>query len=343
MVLLTSSTVSALISGGVVCLFTFLLFLSGYVLQQQSVRSIQEAIRRPPEPQPVPTLPPQFREPENETVGVALEPPERDAESVIGGSRGPWADSVQVPVVASTGEQKPRKDSPPQRLAYIFALEEPLHLCSALLFAKQQRSASRLPQEPSIVLLYPSTWESDPSPLFTSVLSFMRDVQELYDVVYRPVQIRDAWNTRALLLGELQWGRWDYDQALYLRSPGMGLDIQTLDSTLASLDTRQSWTPLNPSSGDDPEVLLRTSRGLQSPRGPTRKLIVSANHRVTEADEGGESADTLERDSAYMLFSDQRPSDESQIEWYGDLKHQFHEGRRTVCEGSGLLSDTKMP
>ncbi|OCT44655.1 hypothetical protein CLCR_06075 [Cladophialophora carrionii] len=342
MVLLTSSTVSAIVSGGVVCLFTFLLFLSGYVLQQQSVRSIQEAIRRPPEPQPVPTLPPQFREPENDTFGVVLEKPEGDADSVVG-SRGPWADSIQVPVVAATQEQNPRKDSPPQRLAYIFALEEPSHLCSALLFAKQQRSTSRLPKEPSIVLLYPSTWESDSSTLFTSALSFMRDVQELYDVVYRPVQIRDAWNTRALLLGELQWGRWDYDQALYLRSPGMVLDIQSLDTTLASLDTRQSWAPLNPSSGDNPEVLLRTPRGLQSPRGPTRKLVLSAIQQNEEAGENGESAELLRRDSAYVLFDDQHLSVEDQTELYNDLKQQFNKGRRTVCEGSGLLNDTEMP
>lgn len=53
MVLLTSSTVSVILSTGVVCLFTLLLFLSGYVLQQQSVRSIQSALRPPGVPDPV--------------------------------------------------------------------------------------------------------------------------------------------------------------------------------------------------------------------------------------------------------------------------------------------------
>lgn len=47
MVLLTQSTISVIISTTVVCLFTFLLFLSGYVLQQQTVRSLQEALQAP--------------------------------------------------------------------------------------------------------------------------------------------------------------------------------------------------------------------------------------------------------------------------------------------------------
>jgi hypothetical protein len=176
--------------------------------------------------------------------------------------------------------------------------------------------------------------------MFMSALSFMRDVQELYEIVYHPVQIRDAWNTRALLLGELQWGRWDYDQALYLRSPGMSLDIEALDTTLAFSDTKQSWAPLNPSSGDNPEVLLRTSRGLQSPRGATRQLVMSTNQQNSQADKNGASSESPGSDSAYVLFDDQQSDDEDQTKWYSDLKHEFNKGRRAVCEGSGLLDDS---
>lgn len=49
MVLLTSSAISVAISSGVVFLFTFLLFLSGYALQQQTVKSLQEALQAPVE------------------------------------------------------------------------------------------------------------------------------------------------------------------------------------------------------------------------------------------------------------------------------------------------------
>jgi hypothetical protein len=61
MVLLTSSTISVAISSSIICMFTFLLFMSGYVMQQQTVRSLQDALHAPPVPRPTPTLPPQFQ------------------------------------------------------------------------------------------------------------------------------------------------------------------------------------------------------------------------------------------------------------------------------------------
>jgi hypothetical protein len=322
MVLLTSSTVSVMLSSGVVCMFTFLLFLSGYVLQQQSVRSIQDAIRRPPEPKPTPTLPAQFQRPENDTIGMVLERPGGSVEAVVG--EGQSTGSEQLPIQI----QRPADDQQLQRLAYIFALEEPAHLCSALLFAKDQREASRLPKPPAIIFLYPSTWETSSSVLFTTTLNFMRDVQELYDVIYHPVQIHKAWNTKSLLLGDLQYGRWDYDQMLYLRSPGMLLNGKALDAVLSSSDTRQAWAPLNPSSGDDPEILLRTSRGLQSPRGPARRLVLSTTHDADGDDNPQEGA-------AYILFDNEQ--DDIPAQWHSEFFDQHKAGTETVCAGNGLL------
>ena len=69
MVLLTSSTVTVLLSSALVTTFTFLLFLSGYVLQQQTVAQLREALHPPP--LPTPTLPVYFPDIEiNETVSV---------------------------------------------------------------------------------------------------------------------------------------------------------------------------------------------------------------------------------------------------------------------------------
>ena len=338
MVLLTSSTVSVMISSGVVCIFTFLLFLSGYVLQQQSVRSIREAIRRPPEPKPVPTLPPRFWQEENDTMSVALEEPADGLESVVGGQR--LIDPIQVAVVEQGQNQavdgRPTDEQTLQRLAYILALEEPSHLCSAFLFAKQQRAASRLSVEPSIVLLYPTTWESNSSPLYTSALASMRQMQELYNLLYRPVHIRAQVSVRSQLLGELQWKRWDYDQALYLRLPGMIIDNKALDAALASPDTRGAWTPLNKSSGDDPDVLLLTSRGLQSPRGAMRKLVVSdASNGFKKDDQANSQASR--RDAAYVLFGDQKSDGADDIGWYRDVRQRFDQGTKSVCEASGLM------
>ncbi|KIX92898.1 uncharacterized protein Z520_11374 [Fonsecaea multimorphosa CBS 102226] len=358
MVLLTSSTVSVIISSGVVCMFTFLLFLSGYVLQQQSVRSIQEAIRRPPERKPVPTLPPQFQHEDNDTVPKVLEQPQDGSQSVMviegiqgAGREGDMLDSVQVPVIVEGQNGAPldaspelsgspsRDQMPLQRLAYMFALLEPHHLCSALLFAKHQRSSSRLSKEPSIVLLYPSTWETDFSPLYTSTLSFMREIQELHNLIYHPVRIYDAWDVRSQLLGELQWGRWDYDQALFLRSPGMVIDSQMLDAALASPDTRKTWAPLNPSSGDDPDLLLITPRGLQSPRREPRKLVSSASANIPDAGDDGVQIRELGQGPAYVLLDNQALSDEENDVWFDEIKRKFGQETSNVCGGSGLLED----
>lgn len=374
MVLLTSSAVSVMVSSGVVCMFTFLLFLCGYTLQQQTVRSLQEAIRRPPEPKPVPALPPQFHEQENENdtalgVGVLEQPGGAIADGNAPGEE--EIESIHIEVIVPEQNNSPLNDapnkrppapaeeessssssSPSQRLAYMFALGEPSDLCSALLFAKQQRSESRLAAEPSIILLYPSTWESDPSPLHTSVLSFMRDVQDIHNLIYHPVRIYDAWDIKSQLLGELQWTRWEYDQALYLRSPGLILDGKALDRALATpadaataAASSRLWAPLNPSSGNNPDVLLVTQQGLQSPKKEMRNLAVSADSILPESwsDDDLMVAEDLIKDAAYLVFEDgdllDRRDDDDGV-WYHDLVWKFNRGRKSVCAGSGLLESS---
>lgn len=363
MVLLTSSAVSVIISSSVVCLFTFLLFLSGYVLQQQTVRALQEALRQPRERLPVPTLPPQLQHLDNETASVDIGNQAGEATTLTRETRGSDdagenRNSIQVPLVVVEGGQAPLAgsqdtssatsdqvdkkaglDAPPQRLAYIFALLNPSDLCSTLLFARQQRSSSQLATEPSIVLLYPSTWETDPSPLRASALSLMRDVQALYGLVYHPVQMRGDWDVRPQLLGELQWKHWDYDQALYLRTPGLLLDSKVLDRALGCTNPRSSWTPLNPSFGDNPDVLLLNSKGLQSPRKEMRRLAMSAvTDHTPSPDEGNHNyTEYAARNAAYLLFDEEVEPAQSDNERYRGLLRRFDEGRRSVCAGSGLL------
>ncbi|EXJ94051.1 hypothetical protein A1O1_02444 [Capronia coronata CBS 617.96] len=361
MVLLTSSAVSVAISSSVVCLFTFLLFLSGYVLQQQTVRALQEALRQPREPRPVPTLPPQFQHLTNETTSVTVEGRSDGVGSMtipIEGTDNTRDDlnSIQIPVIAEDASQIPlagREDIPPvppqsdhsldrdrqpQRLAYIFALLKPSDLCAVLLFAKQQRSSSQLASEPSIVLLYPSTWETASSSLQSSALSYMRDVQDLYDLVYHPVQIRRDWDVKAQLLGELQWKHWDYDRALYLRTPGLLLDSKMLDSSLETPGARGLWTPLGPSSGDNPDLLLITPKGLRSPRKEMTRLVTAAAVDQPVSNDDDLKIEISSRDAAYVLLDEEdlgRPGLDNK--WYLDLLLRFDQGRRSVCDGSGLL------
>lgn len=362
MVLLTSSAVSVMISSGVVCTFTFLLFLSGYVLQQQTVRSLQEAIRQPPERKPVPTLPAKFRHQENESVEAVvggeplaidepLSPRPRQPQGMV---------QVTVPVQVDAdgqhqrqlGNESPeRKDrgaaqSPGssaedplyERLAYMFALLQPSDLCSALLFTQEHRKSSSLAIQPSVVLLYPSTWETSSAGQHTSVLKFMRGIQEQYDLVYHPVQISNGWDVNAQLLGELQWTRWDYDRALYLRSPGLAINMGALDEALASSVLRKSWAPLSATSGNNPDVLLYTPKGLQSPRKELRSLVASAV--VSDAYEDQVYAESRVDKSAYVVLDEELLlHNQDEDDWTRSILNRFNHGRRSVCAGSGILED----
>lgn len=364
MVLLTSSAVSVIISSGVVCTFTFLLFLSGYVLQQQTVRSLQEAIRQPAQRQPVPTLPAKFRHDEEvETVeavvGEALDGALATGEEPLSQRHRQAPGMIRVPIEGSRGQQQqalenesPERKTQPdahqqagspedplyERLAYMFALLQPSDLCSALLFTQEHRQSSSLAIHPSVVLLYPSTWEASSDHQHTSVLKFMRDIQEQYNLIYHPVQISDGWEVKTQLLGELQWTRWDYDRALYLRSPGLTINMGALDEALASSILRKSWAPLSATSGNDPDVLMYTPRGLQSPRKELRRLVASAV--VSDAYEDQVYAESRVDKSAYVLLDEELLlHNQDEDDWTRRILDRFTQGRRSVCAGSGILED----
>ncbi|KAL2023528.1 hypothetical protein VTK56DRAFT_2136 [Thermocarpiscus australiensis] len=60
--LLTSAQVSVAVSSGVVFFFTTALFLSGYAIQQRTLRDLRAAIKGPPRPSPKIFLPDRFRQ-----------------------------------------------------------------------------------------------------------------------------------------------------------------------------------------------------------------------------------------------------------------------------------------
>ena len=168
------------------------------MLQQRTVRSLQEALRQPPESKPIPTLPPQFAIPDEllgddnsqrvERVTVGSYEEQESGKDVIS------VDGSSVIDVASTPDQNPLPTGSPrpqanlqaESLAYILTLHEPSDLCSAAMFARQQRSSSTLPSRPAMIWLYPSSWETSPSPLHIAALTFLRDIQEEYSLLYHP-------------------------------------------------------------------------------------------------------------------------------------------------------------
>lgn len=268
MVLLTASTISAGISGAVICLFTFLLFLSGYALQQKSVRSLQEALAAPIEVRVrvQPTLSPQIKDSRNEDVLVGGEgangttgnfvleeiKPVDEVQILLTGASG---DEVKAPTpkdlwraylaefsgssdVPSVGEANQPEQANPLlgRYAYVLILVEPADLCSALSFAKSARQNSHI-SEPqlSIVFIYPSDWETMATVIYTDALRLLLQAEHKHSVLLHPAQVSKVWagiDTESQLLSELARNPWPYDRVMYLRTPGMLLDQVRLDNTL---------------------------------------------------------------------------------------------------------------
>ncbi|MCJ1339995.1 hypothetical protein MMC09_005289 [Bachmanniomyces sp. S44760] len=136
--LLTSGQISMTISSCVVFVFTSLLFLSGYVLQQQTVRSLQAALKPPPPP--VNSLP--------EDAEPSAAPVARPFGSPLGSSG-----HAAYEAGLGSGGKVPGGWN---KVAYVQLLRHPVHTCNAVMLfadlAKQNSPAKR-------VLLYPRLWD----------------------------------------------------------------------------------------------------------------------------------------------------------------------------------------
>lgn len=356
-------------------MFTFLLFLSGYVLQQQTVRSLQDALRNPPEKLTVPTpvLPPQFQKERDEakaqlqferqialsdgaaqTIGSAgsgeTSAKELWHEYVQGvvNNGGSGADGQTVDLSPSESEDAIELDLEPiiskETLAYLFTLSQFGNLCSAALFAKQHRATSRLLPQPQIVFLYPATWDVSDDPAHVTAMDLLREMQDSLRVTLHPVTISRVWagiGVEMQLLSELQRYRWSYGRAMYLGSPGMMVDTATLDRALALSDTKASWTLLhaNPKSyeASHPSILLwYAGRGLLYPRQEMRLLTSRAGGSRSRS---GEVALTAQaKDAAYVLF-DQKELERMSYDgrFSGNIFERFERDRQESCSGTGLI------
>jgi hypothetical protein len=376
MVLLTSSAISVAISSTVICIFTFLLFLSGYVLQQQTVRSLQEALHRPPEPKPSVILPQKFWLSEEDELDVVPSDAgnglqlvqvntritEAGSQEVLGTDatdrpEHPIEESPENPVsptepssdvAASTILESAPSATSEQRLAYILALSSPQQICSALLFFKWQREKGL--QTPSLNLLYPSIWEVADStyPAYKTALDLMRNAEDTNNVILHPVEISAVWEgitIESQLLSGLQrnWMRWGFDRSIYLRSPGLALDITQLDSALSKSSLKKSWTPLSSAPQNAPDVLLMSAERnmIMVPRGTMRGLTVHANtgdHEQRHSKEMEIEARLASKKAGYVVFDEKELEHRrGEKEWYGGVFERFERGQKEVCAGTPFV------
>ena len=156
-------------NGGVVFIFTSLLFLSGYVLQQQSVRSLQAAIRPPP-------VRPSMTGNASPTA-IA---------KTFGNPPGSEGHGLYEDYLAHK-----RPDGGWSRVAYVQLVRDEVQVCDALMVLselhRQGSQARRL-------LIYPAIWDRRSTNRETSdssleaTMQLLRKAAEVFMVTLLPIQ-----------------------------------------------------------------------------------------------------------------------------------------------------------
>ncbi|EDU42655.1 hypothetical protein PtrSN002B_008908 [Pyrenophora tritici-repentis] len=247
--LLSSSQVSVILSAAIVLLFTFALFLSGWVLQQRYVHSLQAAIKpRLPKPLPPP---------------VPIEPPTLDAKWArpVGGR--PEIDDTFAQYLAGQTMDW-------SRLGYVQVVREHVELCSAVMLLsdlhKMKSPAKR-------ILLFPKSWlatteDNHYSPEMSTTRRLLRNAARRYAVRLIPmdpiVEGADETLPSSYSLATL-YSLVDYERILYLQGPGVLLDASALDSLLAfSKSEPMAAYPATPERTDMSTSLLLIHPSQQS-------------------------------------------------------------------------------
>ncbi|RAL12711.1 uncharacterized protein BO97DRAFT_477710 [Aspergillus homomorphus CBS 101889] len=288
MVLLTSSTVSVIISSGVICVFTFALFLSGYVLQQQSVRNIQHAIRAPDRPSG-----PLYRDNvknNNPEIFANTEPQIPNQQPILPPQEERTQDQEQEQDQPATDPIPP--SSPPQgNYAYLQLLSSPnpTTICSAILFF--QHLATNHTKIQDRLFMYPREWDSIPptttsqSPSeaeqITQALTLLRHASLQYGIWLLPIDTTAAagarlTDTKLLRLGQIQFV--PYDSVLYLPSPGLVLDTAKLDSVLLGRPLPGRFEAARLDSVSNPAWVPVPLRPEREERLPSTAYLVTVNN-----------------------------------------------------------------
>ncbi|KAF5858900.1 hypothetical protein ETB97_003606 [Aspergillus alliaceus] len=322
MVLLTSSTVSVILSSGVICIFTLLLFLSGYVLQQQSVRSIQHAIKPLHPPDPIANLP-------------------------------PHQDSTKRNHIL------PDQHVPRGNYAYLQLLStpDPSNICSAILFFKTLSTNHTAIQDR--LFMYPQEWDQiahDHTNPISKALSLLRTASLKYGIWLLPIDMTAATSagyaptdTKLLRLGQIQFMQ--YDSVLYVQTPGLLLDTEKLDAMLLSRPlpgrhdktrpesyNNEAWIPMPLRPDRDlalPPVYLVTVNNVGSgqveARGHVPNVALPGFGSLVTGPWGAQSAGGDGEQPGYVFFEH---DDDGHVRWAGNsLFGPWRAGQYDVCEG----------
>ncbi|KAL9580767.1 MAG: hypothetical protein Q9212_004293 [Teloschistes hypoglaucus] len=230
------------ISSSVVFIFTTLLFLSGYVLQQQTVRSLQAAIKPQPavvQPPPSPVLAKHFGTPPGHSFF--------DKYLASNRPKGGWA-----------------------KVAYVQLLREHLHVCNAVMLFAVLEEQESLAQR---VILYPKEWDEkkeapgkgrlDLNPQVETSKRLLREAAKRYRVMLQPIKpmVKIGDESVFPLAGLLSLS--GYNRVIYLPPSGLILDTSGLDH-LFTLPMESTMLGISAGSEDETHtpsiVLMRPSK-----------------------------------------------------------------------------------
>ncbi|KAJ5223628.1 hypothetical protein N7468_008170 [Penicillium chermesinum] len=339
MVLLNSSTVSTFLSMGVVCICTLMLFFAGYVLQQQSVKNIQHALR-PPQAHPA-GQGSTFQSSEHQRVlselnsrlAADLDQPRVEQRS-LAGSKGNYA------------------------YLQLLSRPDPSDICSAVLFFKTlAKNESAIEDR---LFMYPQEWDRMSSKQLgedaSTAMAILRAASIKYGIWLLPIDMTAAkgysiTNTKLLRLGQIQFMQ--YDSVLYVQTPGLILDTGKLDQVLLSQPLplvhdknrpdsydNKAWTPsaLRPERDADlPPVYLVTVnnvgfRNVQARTHVPNTSLPGFGNLIT-----GPSGVDWDNESegselpGYVYFENDR---DGRVKWAGNpLFGTWRAQQNEVCEG----------
>ncbi|KAL8635312.1 MAG: hypothetical protein Q9228_007184 [Teloschistes exilis] len=225
-----------------VFIFTALLFLSGYVLQQQTVRSLQAAIKPQPavvQPPPSPVLAKHFDTPPGHSFF--------DKYLASNRPKGGWA-----------------------KVAYVQLLREHLHVCNAVMLFAVLEEQDSLAQR---VILYPKEWDEkkevtgkgllDINPQVETSKRLLREAAKRYKVMLQPIKPMIKFGDESVfpLAGLLSLS--GYNRVVYLPPSGLILDSSGLDH-LFTLPMESTMLGISAGSEDETHtpsiVLMRPSK-----------------------------------------------------------------------------------
>jgi len=359
MVLLTSSTVSVVLSSGVVCMFTFLLFLSGYVLQQQSVRSIQDALRNP-----APTSAARSFMPRNGVHNDIYES-QKDGQGDLSDLKygGVTGQNILADLESNGGKTNPAGKGGNYAYLQLLSTPDPSNICSAILFFKRLAESGTAVQDR--LFMYPQDWDvmTPASKGVSTALSLLRSASSKYNIWLLPIDMSAATksgyeptDSRLLRLGQIQFLQ--YDSVLYLRTPGLLLDAKKLDLFLLSRPlplkhdrnrpesyNNEAWSPMplrpDREAALPPVYLIAVNNVGDHVEARTHvPNMAIPEFRGLVTGPGGVGADDVgdaERQPAYVFFEQ---DDDGHVRWKGNpLFGTWRAQQNEVCEGLDLEGD----